>query len=58
MIPDCPKCGEPMRLFWSFSNLKGEKWVTDERYYCECGYEEDREILEPFWKLCQLSSST
>jgi len=43
-----------MRLFWSLSKLKGEKWVTEERYEClSCGHMQDEEIPEPFWVLFQ-----
>jgi hypothetical protein len=34
MMPNCTKCGGSMRLFWAFSDMKDEKWVTEERYEC------------------------
>ena len=56
MIPNCAKCGQPMRLLWSLSKLKGEKWVTEERYHCSCGYMEDAELPKPVWELVNFSS--
>ena len=54
MMPDCVKCGQPMRLFWSLSKLRSEKWVTEECYECpSCGHMQEEEIAEPFWVLWQ-----
>jgi len=37
---------------WSFSSLKGDKWITKERYNCEsCGHMQDAELPEPLWKI-------
>jgi len=52
MIPDCGKCGEPMRLMWCLTGMRDGKWVTRERYYCEaCRHMQDAEFPGTLWDL-------